>query len=668
MADELRLKIVLDDGSVKEGFLSVEKQADNTSKKIGKSFDKKGTGLDSLGKSAEGLSEKISEATGSVAGLGRVVTSTLGPVGVISASLVVAAGAAFKFALAGEQVNAINTQFDKIATSAGLSVDKFKDSIIASTQGLIDDEDALSIATKGIVALGDNAAKLPQILDASRNVSRALGKDFKDTFGDLSQFVETGNARVLKNLGIVLDLDKAYQNAARSVGLTTAELTEQQKQTVRANLLLDEIPKKFGAAADSVTPLKDAFDRLKVSSSNALEGIQSGFANAFTKAFLDNADLSNVGITRLNTTLTDNKKRLEEINPEIEKYISQQSRSSVEVIQLNKLLRERAQILQESETASIEAAGRSEALLQSQLDASRVPPPAPEKLVLTADQSKAILEKRKLSEQELTAFLASEQLKRINTQIQVDQLNLSNETNAGAQKLLTESILSQQLAAQKLQSEMNTDTISKQFKGTEILDVQNRNAAIESANQTHEENLVLIKRKAESDKLKIQKAVAATQLNNLQSSFSTIATLQESSSKELQAIGKAAAIANATIDGYAAVQKALASAPPPFNFAIAALVGVAAAANVAKIAGIGGGGGSAPKFETGGGGGIASSPSVATDLTPTQDLTRQEASTGIQVIIQGDVLDSDESGSRIVDLINKSFDKKGVVIQQGAFV
>jgi hypothetical protein len=34
------------------------------------------------------------------------------------------------------------------------------------------------------------------------------------------------------------------------------------------------------------------------------------------------------------------------------------------------------------------------------------------------------------------------------------------------------------------------------------------------------------------------------------------------------------------------VQKALASAPPPLNFALAAAAGVAAAVNVAKIAGL----------------------------------------------------------------------------------
>ncbi len=50
-------------------------------------------------------------------------------------------------------------------------------------------------------------------------------------------------------------------------------------------------------------------------------------------------------------------------------------------------------------------------------------------------------------------------------------------------------------------------------------------------------------------------------------------------------IGKAAALANATVSGFEGVSRALGSAPPPFNFILAALVGAANAANIAKIAG-----------------------------------------------------------------------------------
>jgi hypothetical protein len=86
-------------------------------------------------------------------------------------------------------------------------------------------------------------------------------------------------------------------------------------------------------------------------------------------------------------------------------------------------------------------------------------------------------------------------------------------------------------------------------------------------------------------RIKSEEALNKTREQNFKSTLGTISSLAGSSNKELAAIGKAAAVTQATIDGYAAVQKALASAPPPFNFALAAAVGIATAGNIAKIAG-----------------------------------------------------------------------------------
>lgn len=66
--------------------------------------------------------------------------------------------------------------------------------------------------------------------------------------------------------------------------------------------------------------------------------------------------------------------------------------------------------------------------------------------------------------------------------------------------------------------------------------------------------------------------------------FGDLATLSSSGNKKIALIGKAAAIAQATIQGIMAVQNALATpAPWPIPLALAAAAGVAAAANVAKI-------------------------------------------------------------------------------------
>lgn len=127
-----------------------------------------------------------------------------------------------------------------------------------------------------------------------------------------------------------------------------------------------------------------------------------------------------------------------------------------------------------------------------------------------------------------------------------------------------------------------------------------------------------------------------------------ISGLTRSGSTELFEIGKAAAITNATIDGYSAVQKALASLPPPFNFAAAALVGAATAANVASIAGQ-----QRPKFANGG---IVSGTAFTGDRVAAQVnsgemiLNKTQQSKLFQQINSGS--GNDETNALLAQLIN----------------
>ena len=88
-------------------------------------------------------------------------------------------------------------------------------------------------------------------------------------------------------------------------------------------------------------------------------------------------------------------------------------------------------------------------------------------------------------------------------------------------------------------------------------------------------------------KAKINADLNEKRLASTSEFFGNLATLANSSNETLAAIGKAAGIAQATIDGVVAVQKAWASAPFPFNLPAVAATTVAVAANVATIAGVG---------------------------------------------------------------------------------
>ena len=110
-----------------------------------------------------------------------------------------------------------------------------------------------------------------------------------------------------------------------------------------------------------------------------------------------------------------------------------------------------------------------------------------------------------------------------------------------------------------------------------------------------------------------------TRYQNYSTMMGNFAVLSQSTNSHLARIGRASAVTQATIDGVLGVQKALASAPPPVNYALAASVGVAAAANVAKIQGL-------PMFAFGGdftvgGTGGTDSQTVAFRATPGEKVT-----------------------------------------------
>lgn len=120
-----------------------------------------------------------------------------------------------------------------------------------------------------------------------------------------------------------------------------------------------------------------------------------------------------------------------------------------------------------------------------------------------------------------------------------------------------------------------------------------------------------------SQQMKAKVAIQSnqTRLQQEDQFFSGLASLSKSGNKEIAAIGKAAAVTQATIDGIAAVQKALASAPPPVNYALAAAVGIETAANIANILGQGTAFATGGSFTVGGSGGT-DSQQVAFRATP----------------------------------------------------
>jgi len=146
----------------------------------------------------------------------------------------------------------------------------------------------------------------------------------------------------------------------------------------------------------------------------------------------------------------------------------------------------------------------------------------------------------------------------------------------------------QQLADQKTQAmmdaEQNANDLKAQFAQVASTN-QLANLGSLASNLSQHLGLITQKnKKTGEDEVSFTKATGKNKLAFVSSTLTAMSGLMSSHNRKAFELGKVAAIGAATIDGISGVQKALGSAPPPFNFALAAIVGVAAAANVAKIA------------------------------------------------------------------------------------
>lgn len=120
---------------------------------------------------------------------------------------------------------------------------------------------------------------------------------------------------------------------------------------------------------------------------------------------------------------------------------------------------------------------------------------------------------------------------------------------------------------------------SEEARQLEIQGFQAMYAQIDAMRQAD----LISERTAMQARLAVDAQYNEMRLEGASAVFGELANLSRSSNRTIAAIGKAAAVTQATIDGVLAVQKALASYPPPMNYALAAAIGATTAANIASI-------------------------------------------------------------------------------------
>lgn len=234
-----------------------------------------------------------------------------------------------------EQIKAINQQFEVLTKNAGLAGDALKDALMTAADGLIDDTDLMREANQAILTMGSSAQRLPEILELSRKATALFGGEFQDNFGKMNQAIATGQTRMLKQLGIVIDNKKAFEDYARSIGVAANELSEAGQRQAILNAVLEKGKSAFKDVDTNILQSKNTFDQLIVTIGQVREALVLAFertmgptvqrflngvkemAGDFKRVILDNfgegADQAHAKVERLELKIRDIKGELIDI-------------------------------------------------------------------------------------------------------------------------------------------------------------------------------------------------------------------------------------------------------------------------------------------------------------------------------------------------------------------
>lgn len=193
--------------------------------------------------------ESVGKFTGALGDIGEnletvtEIASTFGQIALVLAPVAVAVGAfkeALDLSMEAEQIQSVQQGFDELAKNAGLSGEELKKSLEDASGGLINTTDLLQAGSKAIIQLGTNASQMGQLMTVARQASAVFGGSVTENFQGIVQAVSTGNQRMLKHLGLTVDVNKAYQDYANSLGVSVSALTEVDKQQAVLNAVIEK--------------------------------------------------------------------------------------------------------------------------------------------------------------------------------------------------------------------------------------------------------------------------------------------------------------------------------------------------------------------------------------------------------------------------------------------
>jgi len=133
-----------------------------------------------------------------------------------------------------EKFEQVKQAFTSLATSQGKDADAILAKMKEMTDGMVSSMDLMVAANKAIL-LGLPVDKFPEMLKIAKAASEATGESMQFMLDSVVTALGRQSKLILDNLGIMIDVEKAYDKYAKTLGKTSEQLTEAEKKQAFIN-------------------------------------------------------------------------------------------------------------------------------------------------------------------------------------------------------------------------------------------------------------------------------------------------------------------------------------------------------------------------------------------------------------------------------------------------
>lgn len=289
--------------AVVEGLPAFKTAMDTINKKIEevtKSGSDAGKGLDPLSKGADESADAMEGLRGTLNKfirdsipfgnqIGGIVDKLVAiPLPALAAVAAITAlvGAFLELGNRGAPLQELGIAFDHLTASVGLTSTALLKDLRAASEGTIADFDLIKTASTALLGVTGDFGKqfgesLPKFLKIAKVEADATGRSVNELFNALVEGVKKGTPKLIESTGLIVDQKAAYQDYAKSLGITVAQLSDTDKSQALLNATLAAGQVAIDSLSGSLESNADKLDRQQATITNTIDALAIAVQPAF---------------------------------------------------------------------------------------------------------------------------------------------------------------------------------------------------------------------------------------------------------------------------------------------------------------------------------------------------------------------------------------------------